>query len=95
MTRILSGLILGAALFATPALAGDDPKYSAASTTIDVLMEDEAAMAVLQDEIPDIVNSDQIGMAAGMTLHDIAGFVPDMLTADKLKAIDVKLAEIE
>ncbi|MAK60352.1 MAG: hypothetical protein CMK09_05195 [Ponticaulis sp.] len=91
----MSGLILSAALLASPALADDEAKYSTAKTTIDVLMADEAAMAVLQDEIPDVVNNDQIGMAVGMTLHDIAMYAPDMLTAEKLKTIDTKLSEIE
>ncbi|MAP94850.1 MAG: hypothetical protein CMK07_07865 [Ponticaulis sp.] len=100
MKKLVSGLVIGAALIASPmAFAGhhegDEAKYSTAKSTIDVLMADDAALAILKDEIPDVVNNDQIAMAAGMTLHDIQMYAPDMLTDEKLATIDTKLAEIE
>lgn len=94
MIRSIAAAALGLALFSAPAFA-DDAKYSTSKTPINELMEDDAAMAILQAEIPDVVNNDQIGMAFGMTLVDISAYAPDMLTKEKLTSIDEQLAHIE
>ena len=94
MFRSIIAAAFSVTLIAAAALA-DDAKYSTTKTPINELMEDDAAMAILQVEIPDVVNNDQIGMAYGMTLVDISGYAPDILTTEKLETIDTQLAEIE
>ena len=101
MKKIITTLIIGAALgAASPAFANSHEEGEAAhvmttsNTTIDALMADEAALAVLNEHIPEIVNNPQISMAAGMTLHDIQMYAPDQLTNEKLAEIDAGLAPL-
>lgn len=94
MIRFITAAAFGLSVFTASAFA-DDAKFSTAKTPINELMEDEGAMAILQVEIPDVVNNDQISMAYGMTLVDISGYAPDILTSEKLSSIDEQLAGLE
>ena len=94
MIRFITAAAFGLSVFTAPAFA-DDAKFSTTKTPINELMEDEGAMAILQEEIPDVVNNDQISMAYGMTLVDISGYAPDILTTEKLSSIDEQLAGLE
>jgi len=69
------------------------PKLSTRNTLQD-LFEVGAAKAILAKHLPDIVDHPQLSMAMGLTLEQIAGFVPDMLKPEILKAIDDDLATI-
>lgn len=102
MKKLITTLALGLALTAAPAFAnhheeGETAEHHAMSTsttTIDVMMADEAALAVLNEHIPEIVNNPQIGMAAGMTFRDVQMYAPNELTDEKLDAIDNDLAHL-
>ena len=91
MKRFIAVLAVSSMLGA-PAFAED---ITTANTTIDQLMADEDVMEILNEHIPDVVNNPQIGMAAGMTLHDIQMYAPDQITDEKLAAIDEDLAKLE
>jgi beta-glucosidase len=56
------------------------------------LLDDEAGKAVLQKHIPRILAAPQISMALEMPLEQLAGFVPDILTPEKLRQINEDLA---
>ncbi|MEE8390480.1 MAG: glycoside hydrolase family 3 C-terminal domain-containing protein [Anaerolineae bacterium] len=56
------------------------------------LQENEAANAVLEKHIPEVMASPQLAMAMGMSLEQIAGFVPQILTSEKLGEINNDLA---
>ena len=60
------------------------------STLRDVISQ-PAGRAVLDALLPGMADSPQAEMAMGMTLEAIAGFVPNILTKEKLAAIDEEL----
>ena len=67
--------------------------YSSLITPLGTMLDDPAARAVLEQEIPDVVNSDKIGMARGQTLVALQPYLPQ-LTDAKLGAIDAELAKL-
>lgn len=69
-------------------------KYTTEETDIATLLADPAAKAVLVKHIPDVVNNEQISMAAAMTLRAVQVYAPDQLPDDKLTAIDKDLAKL-
>lgn len=68
--------------------------YNVEETELGTLLDDPAAKAVLQKQIPDIVNSDQIDMARGMTLKALQQYASDKLTDAKLAQIQTELAKV-
>jgi para-nitrobenzyl esterase len=67
--------------------------YSSLITPLGTMLDDPSAKAVLEKEIPDVVNSDKIGMARGQTLVALQPYLPQ-LTDAKLAAIDAELAKL-
>jgi hypothetical protein len=61
---------------------------TSADTPIGDILDNPAAKAILQRHLPDVVSSDQIDMARGMTLVSIQSYSPDVITDAKLAAID-------
>lgn len=59
------------------------------------LLGDPRARAILEREVPELVNSPQIGMGSQMTLRGLRPFVPDMLSDAVLERIDSSLAREE
>nr|WP_315589374.1 carboxylesterase family protein [Sphingomonas psychrotolerans] len=68
--------------------------YNSLLTPIGTLLDDPAAKAILVRELPDLVNSDKIGMARGVTLAALQSYMPQLLSDEKLKAIDAELAKL-
>lgn len=60
--------------------------------TIATLFADPHGKRVLEEQLGDLMNHPQASMAMEMSLEQIAGFVPDLLTAEKLAAINAALA---
>ena len=58
------------------------------------LLADEGARSVLARHFPGMENSPQISMALTFTLEQMAGFVPDIFSKEKLEAIARDLAEL-
>lgn len=67
--------------------------YSSLITPLGKMLDDPAAKTVLEQQIPDVVNSDKIGMARGQTLAALQPYLPQ-LTDAKLAAIDAELAKL-
>ena len=57
------------------------------------LLDDEAGKAVLEKHIPEVLTAPQLSMGLGMSLEQIAPFVPQILTPEKLKEINDDLSE--
>ena len=70
-----------------------DGHYDAKITPLGIMLDDPAAKAILQKDIPDVVNSPQIGMARAMTLSSLTQFIPT-LTDDVLARINADLATL-
>ena len=101
-----AALLIVLALAAMPAIAqpaapaGDAPAaaaptiFSSASTPIGTLLDDAAAKAVLDKNVPGLTTNPQIEMARGMTLRDIQAYAAEQLTDTVLKQIDTDLAAL-
>lgn len=59
------------------------------------LLGNPAARAILDKEVPELVNSPQIGMGSQMSLRALQVYVPQMLSEEKLNRIDRALSEIK
>lgn len=68
--------------------------YSTKDTQLGVLLDDPAAKAVLGKQIPDLIGNEQITMARGMSLKALQNYAGDMLSDEKLAAIDADLAKL-
>ncbi|MEZ4646673.1 MAG: glycoside hydrolase family 3 C-terminal domain-containing protein [Chloroflexota bacterium] len=58
---------------------------------LEALLADERGAAILRTHLGDLLNHPEAGMAMGMTLVQLAGFVPDLLPQEKIDAIDAAL----
>ncbi|MGR6330011.1 carboxylesterase/lipase family protein [Sphingomonas sp. XXL09] len=67
--------------------------YTTLTTPLGKLLDDPAAKAVLERQIPDVLASPQLGMARGVTLEALQAYLPS-LTDSKLRAIDADLAKV-
>lgn len=78
-----------------PSLAGAQsapPAYSTSSTVGDLLANPDAK-AVLVKDAPGLV-TDQLSMAAGMTLASLQQYAPQILTDPVLAQINADLAKV-
>jgi endoglycosylceramidase len=57
------------------------------------LLGDPRARAILEREVPELVNSPQIGMGSQMTLRGLQPFVPEILGKEVLERIERALAQ--
>lgn len=94
-------LTLATLLAGTPAMAADAPAtaaaapaLSSATTDIGTLLDNPASKAILQKYMPEMIANPQIDMARSMTLKQVQGFAPDMLSDQKLAQIDAELAKL-
>jgi hypothetical protein len=58
---------------------------------LNMLLDDPKGKAVLRQHFGDILDHPMLEMAMGMTLEQIAGFAPDMLTPEILEQVDREL----
>jgi beta-glucosidase len=63
-------------------------------TSLEQLVADEKASALLEAHFPGMLENPQLQMAMGMTLRQIAPFAPEHLTEEKLDALADDLAQI-
>ena len=83
-----------AATSAAPAPAAPAAKYSTSSTPIGELLDNPKTRAVLEQNLPGLVSSPQIGMARGMTLKGIQQYATDTITDDVLAKVDAGFAAL-
>jgi len=58
------------------------------------LVDDPAARAVVDKNLPGFSSSEQIDMIRGLTLRGLQGFAPDKISDQALTNIDAELAKI-
>ena len=61
-------------------------------STVRELLEDDDARAVLERHLPGFAGTAQMGMAAGLSLIQVAAFAPEQITQERLAAIAAELA---
>ena len=64
------------------------------NSTVRELLEDDDARAVLERHLPGFAGNAQMGMAAGLSLIQVAGFGPEQITQERLAAIGADLATL-
>src|SRR6266702_6116886 len=69
------------------------PSYLTIDSTVGELLDNPAAKAVLQSEIPVIANSPKIDQARDISLVQMARYAPTVLTREKLAEINAALAK--
>ena len=77
-----------------PTPAAPAQAWSTADSTIGDLLDNPATLAVLQKDIPDVVNNPQIDQARGMTLQAIQPYAPTQLPDTVLAQVDADLAKV-
>jgi len=68
--------------------------YTTAETDIGTLLDDPAAVAVIEKYVPGFSHKDQIDMARPMTLKAIQQFAPETYTDKVLADIDTDFAKL-
>ncbi len=92
-TRLLALALIAAlsapALAQTPAAPA--PAYSVTTTTIGDLLDKPALRAIFNKHLPEIVANPQVELGRPLTLPEIVQYAPDVVTPEKLAAIDAEL----
>jgi len=96
-------LISLALLVASPALAQQAaapaqteavPKYSIKTSKLGELLNDPQTKAIFEKYFPEVVHHPQINEGLDLTLPDVVQYLPDVVTPEKLAAMDTELKAI-
>jgi len=96
-------LISLALLVASPALAQQAaapaqteavPKYSIKTSKLGELLGDPQTKAIFEKYFPEVVNHPQINEGLDLTLPDVVQYLPDVVTPEKLAAMDAELKAV-
>ena len=69
--------------------------YSVEDSTVGALLDFDETRAALEQHIPGLADIRQLAVARPLTLPDIQPYYPDMITDQRLKALDAELETIE
>ena len=70
------------------------PARFSTRTTIEALLANPQARAVLEKRVPGITTDPRVEQALRMSLREVAPYAPTILTEEMLKALDADLAAI-
>lgn len=96
-------LICVALLVALPAWAQEVPapaqietatKYSIKTSTLGQLLENPATKALFEKYFPEVAHHERISEGLDLTLPDVVQYLPDVVTPEKLAAMDAELKTI-
>ena len=80
-------------LFSALSFAQGGP-YSTSETPIATLLDDPAAVAIVEEYIPGFTSNANLGMAGGMTLVEVQVYSPDPLTDEEMAALNAELSAL-
>ena len=75
----------------TSAQAAPVTPYSVETTKIGTLLDTPALLVIFKKYLPEIVSNPQVNQGRDLTLPEIVQYVPDIVTPEKLAAIDTEL----
>lgn len=96
-------LICLALLIALPASAQDAvapaqieaaTKYSTKTSTLGQLLENPATKALFEKYFPEVAHHERISEGLDLTLPDVVQYLPDVVTPEKLAAMDAELKTV-
>ncbi|HXB51970.1 MAG TPA: hypothetical protein VNU69_04350 [Rhizomicrobium sp.] len=76
---------------AAPAQTTPATPYSVETTKIGTLLDTPALLVIFKKYLPEIVANPQVDQGRDLTLPEIVQYVPDIVTPEKLAAIDTEL----
>ena len=96
MTRTLIALALlaglcGSAAAQAPVDPAPAPKFSVQTSRLGALAADPAAKAIFLKHFPEVVNHPQFNEGADLTMPEVVQYLPDVVTPEKLAAMDAEL----
>lgn len=100
MKHALIGLAL---LVAAPAWAQEAPapaqteaaaKYSIKTSKLGELLDNPATKALFEKYFPEVAHHPQINEGLDLTMPDVVQYLPDVVTPEKLAAMDTELKAI-
>jgi hypothetical protein len=69
-------------------------KYSIKTSKLGELLDNPATKAIFEKYFPEVVNHPQINEGLDLTLPDVVQYLPDVVTPEKLAAMDTELKTI-
>lgn len=87
----LSGSAQAQAQIQAPADPAAAPKYSVQASRLGELAADPAAKAIFLKHFPEVVNHPQFNEGLDLTLPEVVQYLPDIVTPEKLAAMDAEL----
>ena len=75
----------------TPAQTAPAAKYSVQTSKLGELAANPATKAIFLKYFPEVVNHPQFNEGLELTLPDVVQYLPDVVTPEKLAAIDAEL----
>lgn len=95
LIALVAASLLGAPALAqapaAPAAAPAPAKFSVQTSTLGQLLADPAAKAILTKDFPEIVNHPQLDQGLDLTLPEVVQYLPDVVTPEKMAAMDAEL----
>ena len=76
---------------AAPVRAAPSPKYSIQTSTLGQLLDNPATKAIFEKDFPEVAHHPQISEGLGLTLPEVVQYLPDVVTPEKLAAMDAEL----
>jgi para-nitrobenzyl esterase len=76
------------------AQAASSPKYSIQTSTLGQLLDNPATKAIFEKDFPEVAHHPQLSEGLGLTLPEVVQYLPDVVTPEKLAAMDVELKTI-
>ena len=79
---------------APPAQSEAASKYSIKTSTLGQLLDNPETKALFEKYFPEVAHHPQINEGLGLTLPDVVQYLPDVVTPEKLTAMDTELKAI-
>ena len=96
MKRLLLAIALFAATSAlAQAPAATAPKYSIQTSTLGQLLDNPVTKAIFEKDFPEVAHHPQISEGLGLTLPEVVQYLPDVVTPEKLAAMDAELKTVQ
>ena len=86
-------LFLAIASTSTFVFAADEPKFSA-DTSMETILFTPELRQIMAKHVPDLMSNPEIDQASVISLGELAGYVPDQLTDQVVKAIVADLNKL-
>ena len=74
-----------------PVQAAPAAKYSIQASTLGELLGNPATKTIFEKDFPEVAHHPQLSEGLGLTLPEVVQYLPDVVTPEKLAAMDAEL----